>query len=64
MPMTAEQIKQLQKKMKVVKEAIKVARIDLNQAKRAGIPVEEHEKDLSRMEIALRGMERVYGPAR
>lgn len=61
MPISPEKLRDLQARMKTAQEAIKVARLDLNDAKRAGIDVADQEKDLQRMETALRGMSRVYG---
>jgi len=61
MPLSKEQLTGVQSGIKKADDAIKIARIDIATAKRAGIDVTDQEARLKEMSDQIRKMRAVYG---
>lgn len=62
MPLTKEQQVKLTATLGKAEEAIKLVTKDIADAKRAGIPVADQEKELSLLRKSIRGIKNVYQP--
>jgi len=62
MPLTKEQMVSLSATLEKAEEALKGVTKDVADAKRAGIPVAEQEKELSLLRKSIRGIKNVYKP--
>lgn len=61
MPLSKEQMKEVQDGLAKAEESLQTAKADLQTAKRAGIDVADRETHVKELELQLRRLKAVYG---